>query len=66
MPHESMQARAGEDHRSVVGRVVAALGWSTKRFRENHTHLGAEHLREQAGIVDHLLGKREEGRGLRR
>ena len=38
-------------------KIRAALGWSGEGIRENYTHLGAEHLKEQAEIVDRLLGE---------
>lgn len=36
-------------------KLRAALGWADEAIRQNYTHLGAEHLRGQAEIVDRLL-----------
>ena len=36
-------------------KLRAALGWADESIRQNYTHLGPEHLRGQAEIVDRLL-----------
>lgn len=36
-------------------KIRSALGWADEAIRKHYTHLGAEHLRGQAEIVDRLL-----------
>jgi len=43
---------AGQD----PSKIRAVLGWQQEKTQDNYTHWGINHLRDQARIVDNLLG----------
>ncbi len=52
--HSLATILAGADYNPE--KVREALGWSDEGIRRHYTHLGVEHLRGQAEIVDRILG----------
>lgn len=37
-------------------KIRAAMGWTNEKTQDGYTHFGVEHLRDQADLVDSLLG----------